>query len=176
MTFDRKAYDKAYKEANKEKIKEQNKAYREANKEKRKAYLKAWREANKEKIKAWREANKEKKNAYDKAYRQANKEKLKAYREVYNEANKDKVNASTAKRRSAKINRTPPWLTEEDLAKIREFYKEAQIKTEETGEKWHVDHIIPLQGENVSGLHIPSNLQVVPARWNIAKGNRWEEK
>jgi hypothetical protein len=48
------------------------------------------------------------------------------------------------------------------------------LRTKMTGIEWHVDHIIPLQGKNVSGLHTPYNLQVIPASWNTAKGNKFE--
>ena len=133
------------------------------NPEDKKAHTKAWRQANREKhrasTKAWYEANKEEKLAKNKAWAQVNK---------------DKVNAFAAKRRAARINRTPSWLTKEDLGKIKELYKEAQKRKEETGEEWHVDHIIPLQGENISGLHVPDNLQVIRATENKSKGNRYE--
>ena len=133
------------------------------NPEDKKAHTKAWRQANREKhrasTKAWYEANKEEKLAKNKAWAQVNK---------------DKVNAFAAKRRAAKLNRTPSWLTKEDLGKIKELYKEAQKLREETGEEWHVDHIIPLQGENISGLHVPDNLQVIKATENTSKGNRYE--
>ena len=155
---DRSEYFKAYYEANKEKRKASDKKYYEANKEKVKARDKAYREANKENIKAYYEANKEKRKAQMKAWAQANK---------------GKVNAKEAKRRAARINRTPSWLTKEDLGKIESIYKEAQKLREETGEEWHVDHIIPLQGENISGLHVPDNLQVIKATENKSKNNRY---
>jgi hypothetical protein len=80
--------------------------------------------------------------------------------------------AIMAKRRADKLQRTPAWMTKEQLAAIDKLYKQAVWLTKITGVKWHVDHIVPLKGKNVSGLHIPDNLQVIPALENIKKGNR----
>jgi hypothetical protein len=82
--------------------------------------------------------------------------------------------AHTAKRRAAILCRTPKWLTEHDLAGIKKFYVLADELSKAYGFKWHVDHIIPLQGKYVSGLHVANNLQVIPASVNIAKHNRFE--
>ena len=79
-----------------------------------------------------------------------------------------------AKRRAAKLQRTPSWLSSEDLWIIGEIYKLSALRTELTGVKWHVDHIVPLQGKNVSGLHVPLNLQVIPSQDNISKHNGFE--
>jgi hypothetical protein len=67
--------------------------------------------------------------------------------------------------------RTPPWA---DRAVIKEFYDAAKRKTKQTGTMHHVDHIIPLKGRLVSGLHVENNLQVIPAVTNISKSNRFE--
>jgi hypothetical protein len=67
--------------------------------------------------------------------------------------------------------RTPPWA---DRAVIKEFYDAAKRKTKQTGTLHHVDHIIPLKGKNVSGLHVENNLQVIPGAMNISKSNRFE--
>lgn len=80
--------------------------------------------------------------------------------------------AIVAKRRADRIQRTPAWLTGEQLTAMDKLYKQAAWLTRITGVKWHVDHIVPLKGKNVSGLHIPNNLQVIPARENLKKGNR----
>lgn len=79
---------------------------------------------------------------------------------------------STAKRRASRIQRTPKWLTEDDLWIIKEIYKLAADRTKLHGFSWHVDHILPLQGKEVSGLHIPANLQVIPWMDNIKKHNK----
>lgn len=86
----------------------------------------------------------------------------------------EKVNAKENKRKAAKLQRIPCWLTADDLWMIEQAYEICALRTKMTGIEWHVDHIIPLQGKNVSGLHTPYNLQVIPASWNTAKGNKFE--
>jgi excisionase family DNA binding protein len=66
--------------------------------------------------------------------------------------------------------RMPPWASG---AAIREIYAEAKRLTAETGVEHHVDHVIPLQGPNVSGLHVETNLQILSATANIGKGNKF---
>lgn len=95
-------------------------------------------------------------------------------KQTYKKSNPDKTQADTIKRRVSKINRSPKWLTENDLWMIKEIYALAILRSQLTGVKWHVDHIIPLQGKSVSGLHVPLNLQVIPAIENIKKGNKFE--
>jgi hypothetical protein len=80
--------------------------------------------------------------------------------------------AINAKRRAAKNNRTPAWLTAVQLETITKLYEHAVWLSEVTGIKWHVDHILPLQGKDVCGLHIPENLQVIPAKENLSKGRK----
>jgi len=81
---------------------------------------------------------------------------------------------TTAKRRAARIQRTPSWLTDFDRLKIKCMYAIATMLTRENKEKWTIDHIIPLQGELVSGLHVPSNLQPMRLSENSAKLNKFE--
>lgn len=73
----------------------------------------------------------------------------------------------------AKIKRSPSWLTELDLEHIQMFYIIAMQLTAEIGIKFVVDHIIPLNGKNVSGLHVPNNLQIITAIDNMKKSNKW---
>jgi 5-methylcytosine-specific restriction endonuclease McrA len=73
------------------------------------------------------------------------------------------------KRNRAFRKRVPQWLTEEHWLAINAFYLEAERKTKETGIKHHVDHIHPLRGKTVSGLHVPWNLQVLTRDENLQK-------
>ena len=91
----------------------------------------------------------------------------------YKIENPGKVLADTVKRRSNKMQRTPAWLTKDDFWMIEQAYELAVLRTRLFGFAWHVDHIIPLQGKLVSGLHVPSNLQVIPWRDNVAKANKY---
>jgi hypothetical protein len=73
---------------------------------------------------------------------------------------------------ASKLQRTPEWLTEDDHWMIEQAYDIAVKRTKATGVMFHVDHIVPLQGASVSGLHVPWNLQVITEVENKRKGNR----
>lgn len=92
----------------------------------------------------------------------------------YAKENPGKKNANAAKRHAAKLKRTPVWLTKEQINEIQEFYILAHDLQWLSEEKLEVDHIIPLQGKNVSGLHVPWNLQILPKSLNCSKGNNYE--
>jgi hypothetical protein len=106
-------------------------------------------------------------------YAADNRAKLRKIASEWQKNNKGKVNANTALRHTAKMQRTPSWLSKHDKLHIKCLYQVAAMRTRESGYVWHVDHVIPLQGENVCGLHVPSNLQVIPAYDNVSKGNRY---
>ena len=108
-------------------------------------------------------------------WRKSNPEKVKAIAKKHRQSPHGAVacNTRNAVRRAAKLNATPTWLTEEQHEQIKLLYAHAKECEMLTGDKYHVDHIVPLQGENVSGLHVPWNLQVLPADINIAKSNNY---
>lgn len=106
------------------------------------------------------------------AWRKANPLKANGYSKKYRKANRSKRAALIAKYRAAQSRRTPPRLNQAHLAEIEGVYHFAKVMEIVTGREYHVDHIEPLQGKDVSGLHVPWNLRAIPARENIAKGNR----
>lgn len=104
-----------------------------------------------------------------------NHDAWKSYTRAYSKENPGKVNALVMKRHAAKLQRTPKWLTKEQLQEIKEFYieaKELQWLSDPT-DPLEVDHIVPLQGEIVSGLHVPWNLQILPKSLNCEKSNKF---
>ena len=134
------------------------------------------------------------KRCRDVRYRAKNRVKLRERHRThsarYYEANRDKALAAVRKwmaarpglgaayvqrRRSAKVNRTPNWLTSADFKTIEGFYAEAARLSNATGVQYVVDHYYPLRCKTVSGLHVPLNLQVIPATDNRRKSNRHPE-
>lgn len=121
---------------------------------------------------------KEKNNRADRkeymaAYATKNRQKIRFIASNWQKNNKGKVNSNTALRHAAKMKRKPKWLSKEDTLKIKCLYQVAAMRNRESDIEWHVDHIVPLQGENVCGLHVPWNLQIIPAIENMRKNNRF---
>lgn len=170
-------------------------AQAKADPERAKAKVKAWREANPEKAAAMdaRRAANFRKNSPEKLaaararYRQSEhgRQKELEYGRAYNTENRDlkiqkklawmkanphKVNAATGRRRAAQIKATPAWANEFFM---EEAYDLARRRTEATGIKWEVDHIVPLLSKLVCGLHAEQNLRVIPQSINRSKNNRY---
>lgn len=87
--------------------------------------------------------------------------------------NRGKVNFQTVCFKLKNKGHMPKWLTKEQKMEIKDLY----IQAEELGKiffnrKFHVDHIIPLQGKDVCGLHVPWNLQILTETENKKKGNK----
>ena len=103
-----------------------------------------------------------------------NHEGTKAAKKAYKARNPGKTLAYVVKRRVSKANRTPSWLTKDDFWMIEQAYELSAMRTKMFGFSWHVDHIIPLNGESVSGFHVPQNLQVIPWIDNVKKHNKFD--
>ena len=142
-----------------------------------------------EAVKVWRSKNPERVAAHNQKQYDTHTESLKqraksfywqngeACREKskqYQQANLHIFAKANAKRKAAEIQRTPAWLTADDHWMMEQAYELAALRTKMFGFPWHVDHVVPLQGDIVSGLHVPLNLQVLPARDNRAKSNKFE--
>lgn len=102
------------------------------------------------------------------------KAQMQAANRLWYSKNRTKGIAQAVQRQNNKLKRSPAWLSIEDRLQIASMYELAKIMEACTGEKYHVDHVTPLQGKRVSGLHVPYNLQILPAAINISKGNRYE--
>lgn len=97
---------------------------------------------------------------------------LREYRNAWKAANKTQVLADNKVRRRKHRDATPPWLTRKQKSEIRQLYQIAITMTQTTGEQYVVDHIVPLRGEEVCGLHVPWNLRVITQEQNLKKSNK----
>lgn len=141
-------------------------------------YVKKYRKNNREKINQYQ--NQYKKSSklskeYRKKYYEENKDKISSYMKEYYEKNKDYFAAATNKRRATKLQATPTWITQDHLDEIQKYYAFRANVSGVVGKGYEVDHIVPLQGENVCGLHVPWNLQVITKESNRSKGNNYND-
>lgn len=106
---------------------------------------------------------------YAAQHRKDNKEKISLYQKKWVKENYGKVLEKNAQRRAARVNRTLPWLNNGHKFEIECIHKYAS-SLRKIGLKYEVDHIVPLQGKLVSGLHTPWNMQVIGRFDNRSKG------
>ena len=122
----------------------------------------AYQKTEKGKLSLARRNKTEKRKISNRRYRKTDKFKLTLKK--YRQGNGRKaMNSLTAKRRAAKLQRTPAWA---DLKAIKQFYLNCP-------KGYQVDHIVPLRGVNVSGFHVLNNLQYLTKSENSSKGNRY---
>ena len=142
-----------------------NKEDFESYEEYRKEYMRLTKQTEECKASSRKYKQSDKGKAARKKHDQSDKRKETLKRYNQSEKGKALAKAQEAKRRAAKLQRIVGW---SELEKIKDFYKLCPPG-------YHVDHIIPLQGKLVSGLHVLANLQYLPAKENCSKGNKFEE-
>lgn len=150
--------NKRFAASNPDKGKSYNAKHRAKNPDKHRASVNAWAERNRD---SERERARIKNAANRDYYREKNRE--------WYASNKAWSAAKANWRKVMKTHATPIWADED---KIMAFYLEAERLTHETGVPHHVDHIFPLIGETSCGLHVETNLQVIPQRENLEKHNK----
>ena len=97
------------------------------------------------------------------------------WKSAHKSKNKDYYNTLTSLRKRRHKDATPPWLTIEQKHDIRNLYQTAMDMTRITGERYVVDHIVPLLSNEVCGLHVPWNLRVITQTENLLKSNKLVE-
>lgn len=163
------AYVTEWRKNNPERVRVYSAKWRNAHPEKASSAVSAWKDRNHERVKQknkqWGEANSARKATTSLAWRVANPERTAFLVAEWGRQNSARRSEITAKRRSARMLRTTQW---SDYDAIRHIYEQAKTLG------MHVDHIIPLQGDNVSGLHVEYNLQLLTPEENKKKGNRFD--
>lgn len=104
------------------------------------------------------------------AWGRRNPSELAKYQRARNAKRPGQRNLWTVNYRSAKAERMPDWLNVGEVFEMECVYTYCSA-LRAIGLDYHVDHVIPLRGETVSGFHVPWNLQVIPGRDNMSKGN-----
>lgn len=118
----------------------------------------------------WYRANKDRKRAYDAKRRLEKRHLYRAAGKRWREAHPGSKNSDTQTRRAKLRGAYPKWANK---FFIEEIYDLAARRTAVTGMKWVVDHDIPLRGRFVSGLHVETNLRVLPEVINLSKSNHY---
>lgn len=159
-------YAKSIYQNNKKEVLQRNAGWKCENKDKCREYTQKYRsndperarELSKKAVAKWRAANPEREKAATKNYRINNPEKMRVL---------------WIQRQKYVRRATPSWVNKFFVA---EAYHLAKVRNQFLGGNWHVDHIIPLRGKNVCGLHVENNLQVIPGKANLRKGNKFFEE
>lgn len=167
---------RSYVARNRESVRAKNLAWELANKGRRAVQRKIRTTEKREESRAYDAAryaaDPEKNQAAARAWKAANPERAKASAVQWAKQNPHKVRAQASRRRATKLCAMPLWYGDRDREVEVGLCDMAVALERATGEKWHVDHIYPLLGKDVCGLHVWQNLRVIPATLNISKNNR----
>lgn len=177
---------KAYQETNREKVlqqkreerqrnkdtyRERDAAYYEATKDRQKTQRKEWYERNKEsaieRATQWNAENPERRKVIQSKNKQTRKHVVKAEYE----RNKADYFSRAAGRRVTVKQATPQWVDKDQVAEM--YIIASKLNGFFTKPIFHVDHVVPLNNPLVCGLHVHTNLEVIPAKRNLSKGNRY---
>jgi 5-methylcytosine-specific restriction endonuclease McrA len=137
-------------------------AHAEQQRERSKTYYHAYPEESKRKHRIWVEKNRERNRANNRRWEINNPDQKKELNRKWKRENLSLVKADNAKSRAAKLRTTPPWA---DWNALKHIYINCP-------NGYHVDHIVPLRGKGVCGLHVPWNLQYLTPEQNNHKGNK----
>ena len=162
--------------------------YRKANRDRMNAYKRAqWaehpeaaREYSREKQAVRRKVSAERvretKRIWNAKFPEGNRRRAQEWMRAWRLEDRESYNAyrlpQNALRKAGKLKATPAWLTIENHEEMAGIYRRAAELSKETGIRYHVDHIVPLRGELVCGLHVPWNLRAVPAAVNLRKSSK----
>jgi len=154
----KRAYQREYGKANRERRNAQHREYRKANRERIIAQKREQYKANRERISAQR-----------REHYKANAERIKAEKREYYKANREKRHANSASYRARKKECSVP-LTETEKIKMRSLSRKMQrLNKKKGGVEYHIDHIVPM---DYGGIHHPCNLRIVESSENCSKTNK----
>jgi hypothetical protein len=160
-------YQRNYRPMNREALRNKNSQRRRDNPQKARNYYNKWVNKNRvshlSKRKELREKNAEFLRSYRAKRYVEKRDLIRAQSKAWVDKNKGKQSSMKANCRIARMFRVPRWA---NLTAIAEIYSARP-------DGYHVDHIVPLQGKTVCGLHVEHNLQYLSAVENIKKGNRF---
>lgn len=150
----------------------------ECTKKRNSSYGEKYRSDNREKLrvlsKDYYERNSDLLKINMREYHIKTKDTRLAYKKKHYELNKSIYLHYSRLRKLKLVNATPPWLDEENFENIKQIYMLSKKLTEETGVAHEVDHIVPINGKTVCGLHVPWNLQILTKEENSRKSNKYD--